>query len=134
MFISNQGRVRRVRIIDFDYASGEHQCRAVQRTYKLFELEPAPAELSCDELYDTAAEMDIWTPRELCPVSCSCCTVYVNACLRRMVQLSGTAGSNVQDSLCRGRASLYAKTLTVDPRYLFRLDALASCTISSRLL
>lgn len=32
--------------------------------YKLYEPEPYRTELCCDELYDTAFEMDLWTARE----------------------------------------------------------------------
>lgn len=52
------------RIVDFDHGSGKHQCPAVQRVYKLYEPEPSPRELCCDELYEVAIEMDLWTPRE----------------------------------------------------------------------
>lgn len=54
------------RIVDFGHAE-IHQCRAANRTYKLFELEPPQCEVDCDEIYETATEMDIWTPGRFLP-------------------------------------------------------------------
>ena len=51
------------RIIDFDHA-GLHQCGAAKHTFVLYETEPLQTEVNCDEVYETAVEMDIWTPSE----------------------------------------------------------------------
>lgn len=50
----------RPRIVDFDHAE-LHQCR-VKHIFALYELEPPQCEVDCDEIYETATEMDIWTP------------------------------------------------------------------------
>lgn len=49
-----------VRLIDFGEAT-EHQCRC-RKQIVLYSYPPSESEVMCDEVYETAYVMDIWTP------------------------------------------------------------------------
>lgn len=51
------------KIVDFEKAT-LHDCTVTKLQFELYDIQPAPGEIDCPELWETSLAMDVWTPRK----------------------------------------------------------------------